>query len=193
MAVPENVESDLTGMRIEEKITVNATKAEPIQTITTMPTDESDECAHCHQLTTKYCSGCNDAPSYISDHPPKRTFFCSSECQTMGWKDHKVLCNRLSLRKKLQRIAWMIDTAWHTYREKAFDVSITNVQVEGNMLVIYEDGYTDWFIKYRSYCWPFPTSVAVNDQDKRAVLDFMCCGDAIAYMQELIVCLLKGT
>lgn len=149
-------------------------------------------CSQCGEQTSKHCTGCKDAPPYGTEDDSSITFFCGQECQLAGWRNHQNLCKRRHLRKKLRLAAWMIDIAWHKYREKVYDFAIDRVENKDGMLLAYESDRKAWLEKEGNYVWQFPQSLVANDEDKRALLDLKVDIDAFADMHELISPLMQS-
>lgn len=98
--------------------------------------DITKTCALCTK-PGKACVGCVDAPQYEHGEDLQNTYYCSQECQTTDWDNHKEICYRKSLRKKLYRASEILDRIWHALREHTFDLRISKtIDIDGVFTII---------------------------------------------------------
>ena len=146
---------------------------------------DQQQCAHCCKVATQICKGCAGAPD-IGDGMSLKTFYCNTTCQKAHWSKHRPTCNRLSVRKKLYRAGGILQEIFYAYREITFDKMFRKIERQGKDLYMYEVEY-DWQIPV-----PFPSALISSENERRAVLAYRSCDDALAYMYEIIKVLLKG-
>ncbi|KAF5002171.1 hypothetical protein FGRMN_547 [Fusarium graminum] len=113
------------------------------------------------KLTLTCC--CLDAPEYAPGDSAD-TFYCSRECQTEDWPNHKKKCNNLKRRKSLVRAVKLLKATFIAYREVMFDLHVTKIKTCGRALVVAHDR--------KRLGWPagFPGHLISNSEHKEAVL-----------------------
>ena len=75
---------------------------------------------------------------------------------------------------------------FYGYREVAFERLINKVERKGRTLYLYEGDYT-----WRCLV-PFPAAMFPNEEEKRAVLMYKTCNDAVAFMHTMMKVMLEG-
>lgn len=151
---------------------------------TSVPRSFHHTCAQCFKPATQTCKGCAQD---IGDGTTLNTHYCNTACQKAHWKDHKVACNKLAIRKQLYRAGGIIQEVFYGYREAVFDKLIDKVEREGSNLHCYEGQY-GWRILV-----PFRADLFPNHRDKQAMLTYKACNDAFAFLQTMIKAFFKGT
>ncbi|KAL8773311.1 MAG: hypothetical protein Q9209_001705 [Squamulea sp. 1 TL-2023] len=95
------------------------------------------------------------------------------------------MCKASASRKILYRAADTTQALFYVFREITFDKLIVKVKRKGDQLLLYEGLYKD-------ECFvPFPTSLVKDGDDKKAILVYMACGDAYAYMDVALKLMLE--
>ena len=117
----------------------------------------------------------------------KPTRYCSPNCQKKNWSSHKISCKESQARKVLYRAADTAQALFYVWREIVFDILIAKVEKKGKELVLYEGVYgaSDCFV-------PFPDSLIPDENDKKAVLAYLACGDAYGYLDVVLKLMLGG-
>lgn len=77
--------------------------------------------------------------------------------------------------------------AFFLYRKVFFDKQILRVEKKKGEINLYEGSYNREDILY-----PFPAPLFPNQDEKRAVLVFDCCEDAIGIMHHFTTTVLRG-
>ncbi|KAM5509996.1 set domain-containing protein 5 [Fusarium oxysporum f. sp. phaseoli] len=137
---------------------------------------------------TMRCAGCIDAPNY---HPgdSNTVVYCSRDCQTKHWTDHKSHCRVMKQRKKLLRAANLLRAALLTYREVRYDIDLTKIEAKDGTLYLYQNQrIATSHIKWRL----FPEHLTSNVQHREAALTINQCTTATALLSRLTRKLLKG-
>ncbi|KAL9003550.1 MAG: hypothetical protein Q9188_003591 [Gyalolechia gomerana] len=88
-------------------------------------------------------------------------------------------------RKVLYRAAETAQELFYVYREVVFDKHIVKAERKGNEMILYEGRYEECFV-------PFPSSLFPDEKEKKAVLTYLACGDAYAYMDAVLKTMLEG-
>lgn len=145
------------------------------------------KCLHCGEAATKICVACHEAPDDKGGQA-EPTRYCSAGCQKEDWPKHKTGCKAAQNRKILCRAGDVAQTLFYMYREIVFDKSIVIAEKKGNEIILCKPYYDD-----TDECFfPFPNKFIPNEKDKKAVLTYLACGDAYAYMDVLLKMMLKG-
>ncbi|QDS75637.1 hypothetical protein FKW77_006887 [Venturia effusa] len=93
----------------------------------------------CPNPATLHCSGCSNAPSY--DHPKKAIYYCSKACQSAHWPKHQFHCKVRGLRKKLLRVATLLQALVEAYKASVLSFEMRHVKIrDGNEEVETCDG-----------------------------------------------------
>lgn len=164
---------------------INRTSTVEMSSATTNPTSA---CARCNKATARSCTGCKDAPTETGQIGTS-TFYCSTECQKADWTNHKELCKILQSRKIVYRAGSILQEMFYVYREKTFDLLIERIEERAGRLYVHEgirdSVLTDTLI-------PFPSEMIPNEQDKKGILSYMSCFEAVGWMHDIIRYLLMG-
>lgn len=89
-----------------------------------MPSCDNTSCDNDAKL---YCSGCSDAPAY--DHPQKAIYYCSKGCQSAHWPKHQLHCKVRRYRKKLLRVATLLQAMVEAYEEGVLESEMQNIEL----------------------------------------------------------------
>lgn len=151
------------------------------------PTPTS-KCAKCKEQANKVCSGCKNTPK--ATNQAEAASYCSSGCQRADWANHKQVCKRLQTRQHFYRVGSLLQQIFYIYREKTFDKVVTKIEKreDGNIYVFYAGGGGANLPTLQ----PFPASVCEDIKDKQAILCHLACGDALAWMCEIVDYMLGG-
>lgn len=170
--------------------------AEPPSIPAGLKTGAEIKCAACNNINaTKVCKACIATPDL--NGKPLKTYYCDAKCQKSHWEDHKAACKAHQQRKALYRAGEIAQSVFYMYRRLVFDKKLKAVQFNGDDIVIYDDFYEDGNeigpARALDTCLvPFPDHLFRQERDKQAVLVFLTCTDALAYMYPLIALMLKG-
>lgn len=143
-------------------------------------------CTNCGKEAKKHCAGCVggiDANGVVV----QKERYCSETCQLSAWKNHRYICKQLATRKQLYRAGQIVQDAFLAYREKTFDLRITRVEKKENEIHLYEGAYGD-----KEPLVPFPADLVDNAEDKKMVLTWSTCSEAVGRMSKLLKDLLRG-
>ena len=143
-------------------------------------------CTNCGKDAQKHCAACVggvDATGVVVENE----LYCSQTCQQSAWKDHKYTCKQLVARKQLHRAGQLVQDAFLAYREKTFDLRVTRVEKNGNEMHLFEGVYGD-----KEPQVPFLADLVDNDEDKKMMLTWFTCSEAVGHMSKLAKDLLQG-
>ena len=146
-------------------------------------------CANCQAPSTLKCPRCKDTPTQ------EDTWYCSKSCQTIHWNTHKRPCAQHKTVKAFYRAGKLIQEIWYVYREKTFDKPIMRIEEKnGNLHLVDRKDSPGAIANLRGFQFleRFPSEICRNLEVKQDVLVFLCCGDGLAWMQEVVEYLLKG-
>lgn len=134
------------------------------------------------------CAGCLDAPEYRPGDSVG-VVYCNSDCQKGHWPNHKAHCRALKHRKNLLRTANILKAALLTYREVAYDIDLTKIELKDGTLYLYQNQRP---ITARAKRGPFPLNLTTNIEHKEAALANNQCTTAMALLGPLTRKLLEG-
>jgi hypothetical protein len=143
-------------------------------------------CTICDKPTIQRCSRCSEGLDENGEPLPSPTYYCSKTCQAANFQDHKAICRVANARKRLYRGALLVQQAFYTFREAAFDVQIPTFWKEGSTIHLYAQTTGEGPL------YPFSNQLSMNEEDKKAILTWNACGDAAAYMSKLVEKVLDG-
>lgn len=143
-----------------------------------MAPSQEGPCASCQTPTHKNCSRCQLDSSPL-------TFYCSKECQTADYKDHKRIC---LARQQLFRGADILKQAFLEFREKGFDLDIYDIKEVGDELHF----YTATQSSDAGPLYTFPSHLISDQADKEALLTYGACNDVLRYLSPLVERVLQG-
>lgn len=104
---------------------------------------KGDKCLLCRKPSRALlaCPSCEKAPSLqYANFGITVVFYCSGECRTANWQQHKPVCKRLQQRLQLQRTAILLRELWLMFKSRALDTAIEAVSQNGTSVQI----NTDW-------------------------------------------------
>lgn len=81
----------------------------------------------CDNDATLYCSGCSDPPAY--DHHQKEVYYCSEGCQSAHWPKHQFHCKVRQQRKKLLRVATLLQAMVEAYGESVLEADVRKIEL----------------------------------------------------------------
>ncbi|KAL8994046.1 MAG: hypothetical protein Q9169_005888 [Polycauliona sp. 2 TL-2023] len=138
-------------------------------------------CVQCGKAAFSACCVCLNSPGGES------TWYCGLQCQKDNWPNHKTACKALAARKILYRAADTAQAMFYVYREIAFDKLIVKVKRTKGQLWLFEGQYQDEILV------PFPEALIKDENEKKAVLTYLACGDAYGYLDVLLKTMLAAT
>ncbi|EHL02285.1 hypothetical protein M7I_1628 [Glarea lozoyensis 74030] len=109
------------------------------------------------------------------------------------WDEHKMDCKHAKVKNiqaRFFRAAIILENIWEAYREKLFDKLITKIEKKDGSLVLHEND-DRWFNSPYDMLEPFPFHLLPEPSDKLAVLNFMACGDTLAYLNDVVELLFR--
>ncbi|EPE24783.1 HIT/MYND zinc finger-like protein [Glarea lozoyensis ATCC 20868] len=158
---------------------------------TTAPRSNSDfadrVCVKCSTPASLTCSGCKSTTTDANRR------YCSAACQRDDWDEHKMDCKHAKVKNiqaRFFRAAIILENIWEAYREKLFDKLITKIEKKDGSLVLHEND-DRWFNSPYDMLEPFPFHLLPEPSDKLAVLNFMACGDTLAYLNDVVELLFR--
>ena len=154
-----------------------------------MSSAAAESCAHCEKTTRQYCTLCSEGADI--DGNLLQTFYCSKECLHADRENHKGMCKQVRARCRLYRGGELLQEAFYTYREMASDIPIHDVKIAKGKLHIYERVY-DAAVKAEGPLYAFPNNLVPDQRNKKALLTFLACTDALKHMFTLTAKVLKG-
>ena len=146
------------------------------------------QCESCGTDATMRCTGCMDAPEYQPGDSVS-SVYCSRDCQKGHRSNHKARCRALGQRKKLLRTANILKAALLTYREVAYDIDLTNIELQNGVLCLCQNLR---LITARSKRGLFPGHLTTNIEHKEAALANTQCTTTMALLGRLTRKLLEG-
>jgi len=142
--------------------------------------------ANCDILASMRCTRCVDAPVYAPDEDIG-VVYCSRDCQTRDWQNHKPQCNVLERRKKLIRIATILKATLLAYRECVFDIDLESIEFRDGTLRLLMGSTHD-----RPFHTHFPSHLTANLEHREVALANNQCTLAMALLGPLARQLLTG-
>lgn len=146
---------------------------------------EPSKCANCSAEASMRCSGCLDAPEYLTGDATG-VVYCDRDCQTKHWLAHKDYCRNLQHRRKLLRAGRILKAALLAYRESFYDPELTKIEFKDGILKLYQSTKPR-----RSHCI-FPNNLVTNVEHGEAALANNQCTTAMALLSGLKKKLLIG-
>jgi hypothetical protein len=158
------------------------------------PNPLSKQCARCGAESKRACKGCKDPPIF-----PKCSiksvciYYCSPKCQEADWESHKRLCKNVQTRKYLCKSRVLLQEIFYIYREIVFDNLILKIEKRGDGKMYLHGGpyYTSLESQFDILA-KFPSDLCENERDKQAILAYLACNEASAWMYEMIRYFLLG-
>jgi hypothetical protein len=102
----------------------------------------------------------------------------------------------LRIREIFYHSAEVLLAIWYTYREHLFDYPISKLErVDGNLHVYRASHEPQQILHQYSYITSFSEALRsgrATPQEKKSVLCYRACADAVAWMQDLVKKLLLG-
>ena len=144
-------------------------------------------CAVCGDDASQWCSGCPEGRDNQGNM--STIHYCSKKCQAADWPKHKTQCKLRHARKILFRGADLMQQAFYAFREEAFDLKVTAVKREGDFIIL-EEAYV--YDIPGSPLYRFPSHMVQDEADKRSILVFNACSDALVYPMGLFDKVLEG-
>jgi len=87
--------------------------------------------------------------------------------------------------KALYNAGSLLEEIFYVYREKIFDQPIAKVEIKEDKVYMHDGRYSTGLSRY-DFVQPFPNHLLSNESDKKAVLVYMACSDAVGWMQEVV-------
>ena len=134
------------------------------------------------------CVVCMDAPEYQSEDSVC-SVYCNRDCQKGHWSNQKARCRALRQRKKLHRTVNILKTALLTYREVLYDIDLTKIQFQDEILYLHQNQRP---ITTRSKRGLFPVHLITNIDYKDAALANNQCTTIMTLLGRLTQKLLEG-
>ncbi|KJX93476.1 hypothetical protein TI39_contig4309g00012 [Zymoseptoria brevis] len=124
---------------------------------------------------------------------PSAINYCSITCRDADAGPHKKACETRNKNKRLERAADLLQAAFYTWREAAFNFSfskiVRKVDKDGSFeLQLYENSYDGEVTPF----YPFPHGSVKTQQEKEALLAFDSATDVGDHLRYLIIKLLQG-
>ncbi|KAJ9666716.1 hypothetical protein H2201_003120 [Coniosporium apollinis] len=152
------------------------------------PSSGSHACAHCGALAVFACPVCRDTPRL--DDKVESKWYCDAYCQTADWPDHRPLCKKLIARRRLSRAADFVQSLWYIFKEESNDHRVVDITLKDSVYHVHGDVASPHRLD-KSYRFPFPNKLMLDESVKQAVLAHTMCCHAFYHMHDTIVQLLK--
>ncbi|KAK4549521.1 hypothetical protein LTR36_006518 [Oleoguttula mirabilis] len=136
-------------------------------------------CEACGRASTTRCAGCIEGLDHYGQ--PSPTYYCNKTCQKAHWTEHKADCKLANTRKVLYRGGELLQKAFYTFRDVAFDLKITSVTKQGEALIVHDQCID----MSQGPLFRFPDRMVADEVDKKSILTLNACNDAPAYLHEL--------
>ncbi|KAK5163936.1 uncharacterized protein LTR77_010331 [Saxophila tyrrhenica] len=145
-------------------------------------------CCHvCGKEASQRCSKCGEGVDRNGN--PSATFYCSRDCQTTDWENHKTTtCRFANARKQLYRGSSMVQMAFYNFRTTTFNFNIqkTSIGNDGKISVTIKTITTSGQPIHR-----LPEQLK-SDKHKKALLAWRASNTALAFQHDLLKRVLKG-
>lgn len=137
-------------------------------------------------LPVSVCKRCKEG--FDENGNPAFVVYCETVCCIRDENNHERLCKDSNTRKQLYRAGNLLQAMFLKFREATYDVKLVKAVKKGEMLHVYEGGYT---AAESGPLYDFPQNLASGRKDQAKLLTFCACEDAVAFIHELSEILLK--
>lgn len=149
--------------------------------------NEHSRCAECDKPASFRCSRCQE--DLDTQGEPSPTFYCGKTWQESNWKIHKTVCKHANYRKQLYRAGTLVQNAFHSTHQESFDSKVAKI-VKQSERPQASHGKSD---NEESFLVCFTETMFENEQQKRLLLSWYSCNEAVARMSKLVTAALEGT
>ena len=159
-------------------------------------------CASCGAIATAWCKACRtkDGTHDQLTDAITTTYYCSTACQKADWIEHEVVClarRNVGRNKATLRACAIAQDFFYIFRQSTFDHAILGVEQIGDTLLVRDIdmdniGSSHQPIHPGGRIFPFPTSFFQNELQRKAVLVWRMCDEAIICTVDLVRWLLGG-
>jgi hypothetical protein len=142
-------------------------------------------CVVCGKEAKLWCQACK----FNINDEETRTWYCSKECQTQHWVQHKAHCLEITSDIQVHRGARLAQAAFYIFRKHAFDVIVAHIREDKNLLVLRQQNpnvVNDMFI-------PFPQHLVPNKEAEEMLLTYCACEESVAILHNLLRMAFNGT
>ncbi|KAK3691780.1 hypothetical protein LTR37_018438 [Vermiconidia calcicola] len=144
------------------------------------------KCCVCTKETSQRCGKCSEGVDADGNESP--TYYCSNECQKSDFGQHKTVCRYANARKQMYRGAALLQNVFYMFCRTMFVYSITDVEHKHDELHI----HVPFFASAPGPLYAFPDNLVRTDDDRKAILTYGSCRNAVGYMHELAKHSFKG-
>ncbi len=147
---------------------------------------KTHKCSVCQKEGNLVCKGCKNTPD--SAGSLTGVYYCGASCQKDDWSTHKILCKMSNDRRALYRAGGMLQQLYSTYSRYTQTWLIGRIEKAGNVWVVFDGPNPHG----TSALIPFPDALFPDPQDKKSILAWRGCNDAISYLHITTKERLKG-
>jgi hypothetical protein len=143
-------------------------------------------CESCGKATRSICTGCKldqDEP----DDQTRKTYYCSKDCQSSHWPQHKTTCKSHVDRIALYRAACIASQIFLNFCRKSWGRKVGSVTDEGKVLRVEIQE-----LPQSTTYWPAPEMSDRPTTDLDSILSYSQCGNSMASMWDAVQLLFKG-
>jgi hypothetical protein len=134
-------------------------------------------CSICPNAGTLICPGCQDIPLHAG------TKYCSKECQSADWANHKELHRAFKERKTLFRAAEVLQAVYYIYLEATIVSKPKRIERFPGRMIVHVNPLAPL---------EAPFSGFADEQEKFSFLTSISSSRMVRWMQDILVHMTKG-
>lgn len=154
-----------------------------------------NKCKICAADASTSCAGCTNVVCLLNtDHT--RTYYCSKDCQTQDWLQHKDSCKKIKAQIEDQSVinaAQFLTNAFYLYRLAAYDISVKSAAWKDTDLVVHEGDYDKSYENGgRVVDIPLDIMRDASGDTNKMLLSTYACDDLLGHLHHLIKLIMLG-
>ena len=153
-----------------------------------MAQTKAHRCAHCTGPATLACSGCKGAPDGIQG--TVAVWYCDPKCQKDDWEKHKQACKTAKDRQTLYRAADTAQKMLLVFSRATFLWGIERIGKFDGLWLVRQTSPEQ--VSAKSQLQEFPSKRFPQKEEQLAILTYLHCSGALAYLHDFLKILLKG-